>query len=292
MLIIARPRGRLPPLSAAPFEIPEIAAELKFIDVQSLADLYDRRIGTRTTLAPYFFAQPLHANSDYYPILDQQAVKSRFLNDDANALLSLRRASARLEEMPITDRAPLMPKHDYLEGIYAQEAPSIADYLSTRVAPPPSDSRLLTPTISVAAGLLSIDQQCDAQVLKLSWLPHWIDFGVSYLPYLPSSTLRDITTRIKSFRCYAGAPEEIRDWIAFFDAIASDDMMSVTRLGLKIMATYPSGKDANALLAREMLLAIIRAGDFNSARALVQRLDPAVFEEPSVDYLRAYAAAH
>jgi spermidine synthase len=292
ILIVARPKGLLPQASTAAFNIPELAAELNYIDLHSLADLNDRRIGSKATLAPYFFAQPLHVNSDYYPVLDQGAVKSRFLNDDASALLELRRASARLEGTIAEGGIPLTPKHDYIEGIYAQEAPMVASYLASRTAPPASDSRLAHPTIAVAAGLLVLDQQCDPQVLSQSWLPKWIDFSANYLPYLPQTTLRDLVARVKTFRCYAGAPAEIQDWIRLFDAIGNNDEASVIRLGIKIITTYPSGAAGSPLLAREMLLASIKTGDFVTARALAQRLDPSVYKESPVAYLRAYATAH
>ena len=51
-----------------------------------------RRIGTKEFLAPMLAHIPIAANSDYYPVLDQNAARTRFLRTNAKNLIELAEA--------------------------------------------------------------------------------------------------------------------------------------------------------------------------------------------------------
>jgi hypothetical protein len=296
ILITARPVSALPPLVADAFNDPRLRQEFNFIDMMGLADISDRRIGNRKTLAPYIAATPWPANSDYHPILDQLAVEYRFLHENARAIETIRRASARLEGTNAGDGA-LSAKHEYHEGIYAQQAPLIADYLSNASSWGPSEKApaqtLVDDTLAVVAPLLVMDQRCDEATLRAVWLPGFVEFGTRYLPYLSTSATQKIANRMKAWNCYAGAPEELRDWIALMEAAGTEDWANARQISDRLIAEHPKGGQIQALLARELLLADIRSSDYTAAKKDASRFEAAVFQDnPSVEYLRAYANAH
>ena len=63
------------------------------------ADLHARYLGSRRTLEPLFLSYSMPPNSDYFPVLDNGAVRARFLRRDVRPLLTLRSASVPLVEM-------------------------------------------------------------------------------------------------------------------------------------------------------------------------------------------------
>ncbi|MGH8248815.1 MAG: spermidine synthase [Gammaproteobacteria bacterium] len=66
-----------------------LAAALERVGVRGAEDVNARMIGDEITIKPLLNRHAIHANSDYRPVLDQQAVKARFLRRNAAALLNL-----------------------------------------------------------------------------------------------------------------------------------------------------------------------------------------------------------
>ena len=72
------------------FSFPSLKYELQRIDVLNEHDLLLHKIGSKEILDPLFKSYPIHANSDFYPVLDQQSVKARFLSKNARELIDLK----------------------------------------------------------------------------------------------------------------------------------------------------------------------------------------------------------
>ena len=84
MMIIAKKNGLLPEPDFAVMKIPTLAADLHRLHIESDQDISIRRIGSKKFLANFIASYPIRANSDYYPVLDQNAARSRFLDDSAS----------------------------------------------------------------------------------------------------------------------------------------------------------------------------------------------------------------
>lgn len=88
------------------FHLPGLKKELARIGVLHPDDLYLRKLGNKKILAPLFDSFPVIPNSDYFPILDNGAIKARYLKDNAKEILSLRLSVLPLIET-LTGEAPL-----------------------------------------------------------------------------------------------------------------------------------------------------------------------------------------
>ncbi len=86
LVIIARPQGRIPELDPAIFDEPALAELLKRIDIDSIGELEVRWLANKQVLMPLIESYAIQANSDYYPVLDLGAAKTRFLELDATLL--------------------------------------------------------------------------------------------------------------------------------------------------------------------------------------------------------------
>jgi hypothetical protein len=72
------------------FNIPELNKEFVHIGILHPDDLYLRKLGNKNILESLFDSFHIKPNSDYFPVLDNGAVKARYLNSDAKEILSLR----------------------------------------------------------------------------------------------------------------------------------------------------------------------------------------------------------
>ena len=90
MVILARKGGGIGELRADLFRHAKIAADLKRHRIFSSGDLEARRVAEGAALQPFFDSYGSPPNSDFYPFLDLNAVRSRFLDHSARGILSLR----------------------------------------------------------------------------------------------------------------------------------------------------------------------------------------------------------
>ena len=89
-IMIVATRGRqLPPHSDETFDSPQLRAELARVGIDSLADITQRRIGDQRTLGPLLASYRSPPNSDYFPFVDLNAPRLRFMNRNAVELPSL-----------------------------------------------------------------------------------------------------------------------------------------------------------------------------------------------------------
>jgi spermidine synthase len=90
LIVIATPKGKLPPLRGDLFQYPGLARDLAQLGFVELGDLAATRVGGRPVMEPLFRSTGYPPNSDYFPILDQQAPKARFRNNHVHDVIRMR----------------------------------------------------------------------------------------------------------------------------------------------------------------------------------------------------------
>jgi spermidine synthase len=227
ILIVARKNGRVPAPDPRLLQNPAIAAALKRIQIRGLQDIAIRKVGDRKTFGNLLASFPIRANSDYYPVLDQNAARTRFLNSSAVELLYF-------AQMPL-------PAMKLLSGA----APSGE---ATAVTPsafyPPSQSAFtamalrdffLSGTFSSAYGGIDDNDRLQAQRLrKLLYdcksIPDERERLVSLfttadnvLPYLTPAELERIWRAPEAGPCAASLSVLDKQFVALFSAIGRRD---------------------------------------------------------------------
>jgi hypothetical protein len=71
------------------FDNPTMKMELDKLGIQSVNDMRLRYAGNKALLDPWFHSFTRAANNDFYPVLEYQAPRARFLGQSADALRSL-----------------------------------------------------------------------------------------------------------------------------------------------------------------------------------------------------------
>jgi hypothetical protein len=78
---------------------PALAQELRNVHLSGAGDLDARYLGSRATLEPLFASYGMPANSDYYPVLDLNAARHRFMEKSAADVVALLNAGVPVLEM-------------------------------------------------------------------------------------------------------------------------------------------------------------------------------------------------
>jgi predicted membrane-bound spermidine synthase len=257
LIIIAKNGGVLPPLSDAVFRHPRLAQELSRIQVRNVADFELHRIGGKRALQPYFDAFPIAANSDFFPVLDLGAARTRFLGARASDIVELSMLRIPALELlgegarrgAITESPrPWLKRSELTQGALALRA-FLLDGRPDRIARIPAAVR----SDAQLARMLAIECAGSPGSTGLDALLNAAD---ALLPYLTSEELRAVWDRVGSSPCAARHGDVPRAWIALLSAVSGRDAGEMAR---RAEALLRHG-EARANGRKDYLLAIAIAG--------------------------------
>jgi spermidine synthase len=273
ILIVATRSATFPPPSAQVFQWPLLRAELERIGVQSTTDLQWRLIGDRRTLDPLFAAQPAPRNSDFFPYVDLNAPRLRFL--DANAL-----DLPRLTVLP----APFL---DLLRGD-GPTSPTPEPSSHSVLARDWKVRRALAFSHALASGKLDDLDAPAAAWLKLvmasgeacadlagqkTWTAAIQTVSAITAPFLSPTELTEVWHRIKETPCYREATGNQREWADLLAAVGARDAGEIVTLGAQLMRQPEAlGKGDLTYLATVVASALLRRGEADKARTLLSSL--------------------
>jgi predicted membrane-bound spermidine synthase len=259
------------PLPAAPqariFEQPGVAKELWTIHVLNAGDLDARYIGSRATLEPLFASYGLPPNSDYFPVLDLNAARQRFMDLNAAELAALGSQGVPVLELIEPSRPQRAPNPLF------QGAASFARLEHTRLAWY-ARNFLLDAAATEAEPAITRALQKDLELFKLRlvecreprehdvWLHSALRVAQAVNSYLAAEDAVSVWTRVQAAPCFSRLYDYQRAWIALFRAVAARDAARMAELGTALL---DSQTDAG-IEAREYLLEAAMAGDIAAGR--------------------------
>ncbi|MEW6689120.1 MAG: spermine synthase [Pseudomonadota bacterium] len=267
LLIIAGERALPPRPAAAVFEHPGLAKELFSVHVLAPGDLDARFLGERATLEPLFASYGMPANSDYYPVLDLNAARHRFLDRSATDVVALLTAPVPVLDFlqPGAARRPVNPLHKGAGSFERVENTRLARYardflLAARAPEPESVPTLLQKDLEIVKLRLL---ECREPAERDVWLHSALHVASALNPYLPGAEARAVWERIGAAPCFARLHEFQRRWIALYDAVAARDAARTAQLAALLLATQPDLRRSG----REYLLMAAMAGYLASGAA-------------------------
>lgn len=252
------------------FEHPGLAKELWTIHVLTAGDLDARYVGNRATLAPLFASYGMAANSDYYPVLDLNAARSRFTEKSAGDIVSLGTAGLPLLELLEPER-PRRPPNPLAKGAYSFErlehtriAWYVRNYLVDPRPPiPEAVPRQLEKDLElVKLRLIECRSPRDQDV----WLHSLVRVAQALNPYLSHDDLSAVWRSIAGAPCFAALKDYQQVWIALFRAVAARDGAGMAAIATELLR-HPSdlGNEARDYLVMAAMAGNIAAGRRDAA---------------------------
>ena len=218
------------------FDAPDLREELRRGGIVNIEDLTSRRIGNKQLLDPYVMSYSVPVNSDYFPYVDQNAMRFRFMNRNAVQLPSLTMLPVPLLELslPSWRTAPLGDVPQFGRG-YREDLANRARLITASIAS--GDYSLLPPEVAMSiAALRPSDDECQEAILKGAWRAAVSDLSMQTTSMLPYADLEPLWKAITTSPCYAEASPDDLAWVDFFHAVAKRDRPEISRLGTTLLA--------------------------------------------------------
>lgn len=279
------------------FGDPDFADVLAQQGIHSMHDLQLHRIGDRRVLQPLFDSYPIAKNSDYYPVLDTHAARTRFLNRGASEFAKLMVTpgiplTRMLAPTPRTGPTVYTPSPYFAASVAAYDATLIRDFLLTGQTNPQYDE--ITEYLKgLAQNLRRSLITCEKTLNAGDWVTGTVTIAKVTLPFLSPSEFHQIWDMALSAPCYANTSAPQRAWINLMLALANRDAAGMVRLSVELLDSTRAMDPAAArfLLQSAMLGALIDQRN-NDARSLWRTYSPLAYPDRKIDILsRLYMAA-
>jgi hypothetical protein len=274
LFVVASPSGRVPPISPEIFSMPGAAADLARLGFRGVGDLLALRVGGRAAIEPLFVQTGFPANSDFFPVLDQRAPRSRFKNESAEGLRGLR--DAFVPVLPLLDgesRTPLArlratSLNDPVRvGRAAQGAEAIGVFLSGAAASAPHATPEARRSALIARAYLDNCSGSEEQ-----WVGAIADLARGASPYLERDDVAIVFERALASRCWRTLGEATRARVLLMQAINDRDPRAMARHAESLLeAGAPAPEDERTLYVMAAMTAHLAMGQKARALAIAGR---------------------
>jgi hypothetical protein len=293
MLIVARRDGPVASPQPHIFSSPPLKAELDRIGVASVDDLRARSIGHKDLLDPLLHGRAVPVNSDYFPFVDLNAPRTRYLKADASELTRLADIALPLQDM-LSPRA--LEPAGWAE--MAAQSPStrrLAQMVVRYVMEGRNAPELVPMRQDLAFAHLGM-RDC-APAAPEAWEAAWIDLGRLVSVYLGKDTAMKFWDRLIPQKCLARLSPRGQAWRQLFIAVGTRDAagMRLHAEALLAMAGPSSPPGETFYAAEALMLAHLALGEPQRARSVYRelpaRLPPGSSPTLEMDWLVALAMA-
>lgn len=226
VLIAARNGGRLENPSETLFANPDLKRELARVRIHGIEDIRARRIAGKRLLDPFFEALGAPPNSDYFPFVDLNATRTRFLRLRANEFSAL------------SDQyLPVVPM---LEGMdMAREAASqtplelrrfgdtgFGNAILVRAGLQGKPGVALASDVAQAVLLLNLEAAvCQKYGFSELWTDALLRAAIPLAGYLPQAEYAAAMESMVPKSCRAGLDKAQQGWLDLLQAVSRRDAM-------------------------------------------------------------------
>jgi predicted membrane-bound spermidine synthase len=273
VLIVATPQGEVPRPTDGVFQIPSLREELARVQITSLRDIEARFLGNRALLLPALQLSTVPANSDYFPFVDQHAIRARVLKRNAMEITATATDPTAMLDLLLGRPAPVLPpvvrdnRHSEFDRLSRQATAMFESILNP-------DLDELAPQGLREVELLSASAtQCARPGLQRAWLDSVFGVARTTTPALGADQLRQLWQVINGKPCAARLGKDGTKWLAFLHAVALRDGAEVATLGRELLeGSFVFDSQAQlAYAAQATISAALAQGDAHTARNLLQR---------------------
>lgn len=268
-IVIADPDGPVPPLAHALIgERPKLAELLASVEIHGPADIDARWMGDRASLEGWIAGLAPRPNSDYFPLLDQRAGRSRFLQLRSNELSELRPYAAlyhgqEVDSRLLTPTSVIWHLEDLLLAV-ALEAPLAGQSLLGAPLLPP-ELRGLVETVIALPG------RCETEFREAAWPAAFAAFHARFGLNLRAEAMAALVQRLRQNRCPQPLPPAVQAWLDYSDALAARDWAALADRIPAVLALDGAAAPDDSL--RYLLaLAQQRRGQTGAAAATLQAI--------------------
>jgi hypothetical protein len=210
-------------------------------------DIAIRKIGTKKFFGKFLESFPIRANSDYYPVLDQNAERARFIGNSAGELINFTHLPLPTLEMLTGSRHPqqetkVVPSSFFAKSRRAFTAMAVRDYILTgkfdvKYAALPPDIR------DKVVRLRQIIHECRSNPYESGRSKTLLEASILLTQYLSPFEFETFWNTLEGGPCAATLSSQEKQWVALFKAVSNRDairMSAASRTLLESVNNLPS----------------------------------------------------
>ena len=241
LILVAANGGRVPEPQAEAFAQRDVTALFKRLGIGSVEELKLHRVGGRRILDPYFRSFGAEPNSDFFPVIDLNASKARFMRARATGAVLL--TEAPLPLLDIFEPGHMADPSDVVAAggperikrpLFVQQASWVHDYLlqgdpqllRTMARGPAGELRMLR------AALIECRVRLPAGVAAASMS----DFARLVNPFLPREQATAVWRKLESSPCISSLDASERRWLRLHAAVGARDPSGMGDAAAAILA--------------------------------------------------------
>jgi hypothetical protein len=271
VILIARKGGAPGTFDDNVLALPELQPLLARLRMREPELVRRRAMGTSVALAPFLETFGMLLNSDYFPVVDQRASRTRFTKTQVRELNELQAASVPMLEMfgaaPVPAKARYQAPGVTFVDLATEDAWILRDaMMGARTAPVtgPMTKQLL------AAHMLHEWAACRTGIGFGSFVQSIPDISEVVNPRLHSTVAAEVWRSLAASPCGKSLAPEERRWLALLEAIGRRDARAMTDAALPILAARPEKGPATEMALFAAVTGLICTGQPERARTLLQ----------------------
>ena len=240
LVVVATNGGRLPDVDAEILRLAVVRQALERIGIRSARDLALRKLGHKAILAPLFDSFAVPANSDYFPVLDLNAARTRFLGSTAHEFIALKRAPLPVLELLSGSKrneidTRVVARDDLQITRATQAALALRDFYINGNSPQTSSH--IPAEIRKDMQLVSLLlKDCRLGDAWRTWLDSLHAVAIAMLPYLDVADVERVWGALDMDRCGERLEPPRPLWFALLKAVGTRDAAGMARWARAILA--------------------------------------------------------
>ncbi len=273
---------------------PGVGQELRKVHVQTIGDMEIRRLGGKQALHPLFLSYNIPPNSDYYPYLDLNAARYRFLQTQAGEITRIGAAGVPvveiLEGRPRHTRPISLDGDDYLDRIeHARRAAYARDFLIGATLPEPHGIPAQLQKDLELVQLRGID--CiDPQKTDM-WVRSATGVARSVNSDLPAADASAVWSSFERNDCIKRLTATDRSWIELFAAVGAHDAARMGKIATELLGTSRDlTPKTQQYLLTAALTGLLATRDYEGATQVWNRHSQGAAVDVDIRLLYAYLA--
>jgi spermidine synthase len=272
IMIVATRGAALPPHHGAPFDSPQLRAQLARVGIRSVDDIRLRRLGDQHTLGPLFASFRSPVNSDFFPFVDLNAPRMRFMKRNAIELPSL--AFMPVPVLELVDKSVSRARTEALSAesrmtsdLLARQAVEIRDaVVSGKLA------EVAAAVTSQITTLRASREQCLDPGVQRAWRGAVKTVADLTTPSLSADELKGMWSTIVTTDCYRSDSARNRPWADFLAAVAGRDASVIVQSGTPLLeGADPEFGGEREYLVTALAAAQLRLGNVGAAQTLLKQ---------------------
>jgi spermidine synthase len=273
IVLIARkggPAGSFRPEVLGNAKVAPLAARLKLDSPEAVAR---RLVGHWTTLRPYFegsYGMP--ANSDYFPVVDNRASRTRFTREKVTDLVELLGSPIPLLEMLDHGVVPARERRNASRVTVPEGNTAAAWAMHDIIMRQASSTSTFSEAHEVSAQLVrQWAAQCRPELTFMQAFPHMLVVAETINTGLHPDVSGAVWRRLAESACGRSLEPQDRLWLELFAAVSARDAAAMADKGARVLDLQRNARGPAAEYAfMAAVTAALRQGDAARARALLE----------------------